>query len=576
MKLNSKILWTRLLFVALILLLINVIGSYIYTRLDLTSEKRFSLSPTTKKLLSNMKSKVYVKVYLDGELQSGFLRLRNSAEDILKEMSNYSDGRITYDFVNPIKNATTEDEKVKIYQELAAKGLNGINLKLQTEESYKEQLVFPCLNVSIDGRSEPVNFLEQQIGYSAEEKLNNSIIGLEYKIGNAIKKLTHRKEYNIAIMQGHGEYSPEQLFDMARFLEESKYNITAVDVSARVQSKDGDSVGTWIPPNTNLLIIARPTKPFSDVEKYRIDQFVMNGGKILWAIDAMDARLEYIRNAENMFMAHRFNLNLDDLLFKYGVRINPNLIQDAQQSAPIPLMTTDSREPILLPWLFNPLLTPSNKSAIGRNLDPILSQYASSMDLIENDIKKTVILSTSQYGRAIPEPVRVHLGSIKDKPDFKYFKQPNLTAGVLLEGKFNSLFKNRLDNEFVKQAKELGMEPKEVSVNNRMIILSDADIIRNEIGKNGETYPMGYEPYSREIFGNKAFILNCIEYLLDDENLLEARNKEIKVRLLDAKKAKQEAGKWQLINLIVPFLFVVIFAIIYRYVRVRKWSKIAQ
>ena len=574
MRIDKKTLWVRLTAVLAILILINLIASYIYHRFDMTTEKRYSLSSSTKKLLTKLKSGAFIKVYLEGELPSGFLRLRNSTEDLLKEMESQSGGRIKYEFINPVKHATTEEEKYKIYQELTAKGLQGTNLKVQSDESYKEQVIFPSLLVTIDGKSFPVNILEHQLGYSAEEKLNHSIISLEYKIANGFKKLTETREYTIAIMQGHDEYIPSQLFDVARTLEESKYNIIAVDVSSKVKSKAGDSLGTWIPPKTDLLIIARPMKAFSEVEKYRIDQFVMNGGRILWAIDGVDARTEYLKNENNMFTGQGIELNLEDLLFTYGVRINKNLVQDAQQSAPIPLIDNSSKEPMLFPWIFTPLLTPSNDNAIGKNLDPILSQYASSIDTIQNGIRKSVILSTSQYGRALPDPVRVHLSAIKEKIDFKYFKQPYLPVGVLLEGRFNSLFKNRLNNEFVTQASELGIAPKEISTENRMIVLSDADIIRNEVSPKGETFPMGYEVYSEQTFANKDFILNCIEYLLDENNLLAARNKEIKVRLLDAKKIKQESTKWQLINLVIPFILISLFAIIYRYVRKRKWTSL--
>lgn len=572
MKLDKKTLWVRLAAVVAILTLVNLIASYIYTRFDMTTEKRYSLSPATKNLLSHLKSKAYIKVYLDGSLPSGFLRLRNSTEDVLKEMASASDGKIQYEFVNPVKNATTEEEKQNIYIELSQKGLLGTNLKVQGEDNYKEQIIFPCMLVSIDGKSFPINILEHQIGYSAEEKLNHSVIGLEYKIANAIKKLTDTKKYTIAVLQGHGEYIPDQVFDISRILEESKYQIQIVDVSQKIKSSQGDSLGTWIPPNTDLLIIARPTESFSEVEKYRIDQYVMHGGKILWALDAMDARTEYLKNAENLFMAKGYELNLDDLLFKYGVRINKNLVQDAQQSAPIPLIDNNSREPMLFPWIYTPLLTPSSGHAIGKNLDPVYSQYASSIDTIQNEVKKYVILSTSQYGRALPEPVRVHLAAIKEKQDFKYFKQPYLPVGVLLEGKFPSLFKNRLGNEFVQQATALGIQPKYESVPTKMIVLADADIIRNDVSPKGEAFPIGYDPYSQQTFANRDFVLNCIEYLLDGNNLLEARNKEIKVRLLDAQKIKTEKTKWQVINLVVPCILILLFALIYQYIRRRRWT----
>lgn len=571
-KLDKKSLWTRLFIVVLIILLINLIAAFIYHRFDMTTEKRYSLSDSSKKLLKGLKGKAYVKVYLDGELQSGFLRLRNATEDVLKELNSESGGKIQYEFVNPVKNATNEDEKVKIYQEMAAKGLMPINLKVKTEESYNEQVIFPCLQITVDGKSWPVQILENQIGFPPEEKLNHSIISLEYKISNAIKKLTENKVYTIGILQGHGEYSLEQMQDLTRVLTENNYDVKGYDVRSKIKSSQGDSLGTWFPESTNLMIIARPTTAFTEVEKYRLDQYVMNGGKILWAIDGMDAKMDYMRNAENLFTAQGFQLNLDDMFFKYGVRINKNLVQDGQNSGPIPIIDNSTKEPMLFPWLFHPMLTSSYTHPIGKNLDPIYSQFASSMDLIQNDIKKTVILSTSQYGRALPEPVRVHLAIVKDKPDFQYFKQPNIPCGVLLEGKFQSVFKNRLESAFVKQLAEAGKQHKDISVENKMIILSDADILRNDVSAKGEVFPLGYEPYSQQTFANKDFVLNCIEYMIDPNNLLESRNKEIKVRLLDTQKIKQESGKWQFINLVIPFLMVLIFALVYNYMRKRKWT----
>lgn len=575
-KTNSnelKSLWIRLITIFAIIVLINIIAQFIYKRFDLTSEKRYSLTDTTVKMLKNQKDDIYIKVYLEGDLQTGFLRLKNSTKDILNEMKSISGGKLNFEFINPVKNATTEEEKMKIYQELSAKGLEPTNLKVRTDESYKEQIIFPGLLITIDQKSMPVQILENQIGYSPEEALNHSVISLEYKIANAIKKLTQNKIYNVVFLQGHGEYVPEQVFDLQKKLEERKYKVSFVDVNQKSVSSTGDSLSTWIPENTDLVIIARPLLPFKEVEKYRLDQFVMKGGKILWAIDGMDARMEYLRNENNMFMAKNIDLNLDDVLFKYGVRINKNLVQDGQQSGPIPLLDQRSKEPMLFPWLFNPLLTGSFSHPIGKNLDPIFSQYASSIDTITaNNIKKTIVLSTSQYGRALPDPVRVHLTSVKEKPDFKYFKQPFIPVGVLLEGAFVSSFKNRLDNDFIKQSTALGIKPIEQGVENKMIVLSDADLLRNEVSSKGEQYPLGYEVYSHQTFANADFILNCIEYLVDPNDLLAARNKEIKLRLLDSKKVKTESLKWQLINLLIPAILVICFALTYHYVRRRMWT----
>ncbi|MBL7790151.1 MAG: gliding motility-associated ABC transporter substrate-binding protein GldG [Chitinophagales bacterium] len=572
-KLDKKTLWIRLAMVIAIIVLVNFIASFLYKRFDLTSEGRYSLSDSTINLLDKTKHKAYIKIYLDGEdLPSGFLRLRNATEDVLKEMNSESGGKIQYEFINPVKNATNEDERIKIQQELISKGLMPTQLRVKKEDGFKEQLIFPCLQVSVNGKSWPVQILENQVGYAPEYALNNSIISLEYKIANALKKLTDDKVYTIGIMQGHGELMPQELNDLANILTENNYEVNFYDVKQKVLSKQGDSLGSWFPQTTDLLIIAGPQKPFADVEKYRLDQYVMKGGKILWAIDAMDARMDYLRNDANMFLAHGLDLNLEDILFTYGVRVNKNLVQDGQQSAPIPILDEATKEPLLFPWLYSPLLTPSLEHPIGKNLDPVFAQFSSSIDLIQNDIKKTIILSTSQYGRAIPEPARVHLSAVKDKPDFKYFKQPHLPCGVLLEGKFTSAYKNQLGIDFVKKITEAGQAPKEMSVENKMIILSDADILRNHVSSKGEIYPLGFEQYSRQTFANKDFVLNCIEYLIDPNNLLATRNKEIKVRQLDAKRTKTEGSKWKMLNLILPLGLVILFAIVFNYLRRRKWT----
>jgi ABC-2 type transport system permease protein len=572
-KLDKKTLWIRLAMVIAILVLVNFIASFLYKRFDLTSEGRYSLSDSTKKLLENSKHKAFIKIYLDGEdLPSGFLRLRNATEDVLKEMNSESGGKIQYEFTNPTKNAANEDERIKIQQELISKGLMPTQLRVKKEDGFKEQLIFPCVQVSVNGKSWPVQILENQIGFPPEYALNNSIISLEYKIANAIKKLTDNKVYTIGIMQGHGELLPEELNHLANLLTENKYEVNFYDVKQKVLSSQGDSLGSWFPQTTDLLIIAGAQQAFLDVEKYRLDQYVMKGGKILWALDAIDAKMDYLRNDGNMFLAHGMELNLEDILFTYGVRINKNLVQDGQQSAPIPILDEATKEPLLFPWLFSPLLTPSLEHPIGKNLDPVYAQYASSIDLIQNDIKKTVILSTSQYGRAIPEPVRVHLAAVKDKPDFKYFKQPKLPVGVLLEGKFVSAYKNNLGLDFVKKISDAGQAPKERSVENKMIVLSDADILRNGVSSKGEIYPLGYEQYSRQTFSNKDFVLNCIEYLIDPNNLLATRNKEIKVRQLDAQRTKVESVQWKTLNLLLPLSLVILFAIVFNYMRKRKWT----
>ena len=268
-KIDKKSLWIRLIMVIAIILLVNFIASFLYKRFDLTSENRYSLSDSTIKLLENSKHKAFIKIYLDGEdLPAGFLRLRNATEDVLKEMNSESGGKIQYEFTNPTQHAANEDERIKIQQELISKGLMPTQLRVKKEDGFKEQLIFPCIQISVNGRSWPVQILENQIGYPPEYALNNSIISLEYKIANAIKKLTENKTYTIGIMQGHEELNTNDLNDLANVLTENKYEVNFYDVSQKVLSKLGDSLGSWFPQTTDLMIIAGPKKPFSEVEKF--------------------------------------------------------------------------------------------------------------------------------------------------------------------------------------------------------------------------------------------------------------------------------------------------------------------
>jgi ABC-2 type transport system permease protein len=571
-KSEKKSIFFRVFSMLAILVLTYLISSLLHWRLDMTGEKRYSITDATKSILRKQEDPILVKVYLEGDLQTGFLRLKNSTKDLLTEMREASGGKLTFEFINPIEKAKNEQEKVSIYKDLVKKGLQPTNLKIKSDEGYSEQIIFPGLLVSIGDQTLPIQILENQVGHSPEEALNHSAISLEYKIANAIKKLTQKEDVVVTFMEGQGEYSEIQLLDFVKKLEESKYKVRFTNVRSKVKGSTGDSVGVWFDPKTELLIIARPTQPFTEVEKYRIDQFVMNGGKVLWIFDGVDAEMNYLRNDQMMFMAQGFNLNLDDQLFQYGVRINKNLLQDAELSGPIPIMDNNTHQPSLYPWLFYPYLVPNNAHPIGRNLDPIQSLFASSIDTINNDIRKQVLISTSKYSRALPEPARVHLGAIKEKPNAKYFKQSYLPVGVLLEGRFQSVFKNRLAPEFVNKANQMGLKPIARGKETKMIILSDGDIVRNEVSSKGETYPLGYNMYTNQTFANMDFMINCVDYLTDMSGLITARNKEIKLRLLDKQKIKEEQIKWQMINLLVPTGMVILFALIYTYIRRRKWT----
>ena len=568
-KLNAIIRITTLI---AIIFVINFLGQMLYTRFDLTKEKRYTISDASKKLLRNNKENIYIKVYLDGQLPSGFLRLRNSTKELLQEFQSYSKTKIQIEYINPLEKAKSDQEKKAIYKELVEKGLVPTNLKLKTDESYTEKIIFPAALVNVGEISIPVQLLENQIGYGAEEALNNSVILLEFKFASAIKKLTQIGTPKITFLQSYGTLLPAYVSDFKRSLEAAKYKVESIDITGKHLTKEGDSVSNWIDEFTDVLVIAKPQEKFSEKDKFRIDQFILKGGKVLWLIDVLTAEMDMIRNDSKMFMAQSKDLNLEDMLFKYGVRINKNLVQDAQMNNPIPIIDQTNMQPMLFPWLFFPLLTPSNQHAIGKNLDPIASYFASSMDTIQNNIKKTIILTTSDYSKALPEPVRVHLAAIKDKPDYQYFKQHHIAIGVLLEGKFTSLYKNRLDYAFMQNLTANNLKVLEEGIETKMIVISDGDLIKNDVSKEGAVYPLGYNQFTNQTMSNKDYLMNCIEYLIDDNGLMETRNKEIKLRLLDKVKLKQEQGKWQLINIIIPLLMVIVFALYFNYRRKKKFT----
>jgi ABC-2 type transport system permease protein len=542
-------------------------------RFDLTSEKRYSLSENTIKLLKNLDQEVYIKVYLEGDLEAGFLRLRNATEDLLVEMKSHNSSKINYEFVNPVENLEKSTDKNLVYQQMMDKGLFPTNLKIKKDdESYKEQIIFPCMLLRVAGQEIPIQILENQVGISPEDVLNNSQIALEYKVIHSIDKALNPERKLVTMLQGHDELDTNKTKSLVDVLTQNRYLVTFTNIREKRQSSQGDSIGTWFDEKSDLVIIAKPKLPFTEIEKFRLDQYVMNGGKILWILDMVDAEMNYFNTKGLSYIAGGLELNLDDILFQYGVRVNQNLLQDIQDMAPIKIVDNETNEPLLVPWLFSPLLTGNSKHPVSKNLAPMLTNFASGMDTISNTIQKTVLLSTSAYGKAFPQPVRVNLGLVKEKPDPKYFKTPHIPVAILLEGEFESVFKNRLSLDFIKQLEAIGYQTKTKSPKSKMIVISDGNFAQNEVSPTGKIMPAGFDINSQTRFANLDFLLNSIEYLTDSSGLMIARNKETKVRKLDINKTKSEKTTWQLINIVLPLGISAGFTLAYQYYRRRKWK----
>jgi len=554
----------RFIVAVAILLLLNFIGNQYYARFDLTKEKRYSLSTATKQLLNSLDDEVYVKIYLEGEFPAGFKRLRNSAKETLDEFKAYSGNNIEYVFINP--SLGTVEERNALYKELNAKGLMPTNLQVKGEEAYSQKIIFPGAIFTYQGRELPVQLLENQIGFGPQQVLNNSVELLEYKFANSIKKLTQRNRPRILFTRGQGELPDRNITDFVKTLQGLQYSVDTINLTQQ-----------FIPQTANVLIVAKPTLPFREQEKFKIDQFIMNGGSVLWLVDAMDAEMDSLQGKPVYFSQPR-NLNLEDQLFKYGVRLNYDLVQDLQCNQ-IPLvvgMLGDQPQMELRPWYYYPLVVSNNEHAIVRNLDAVAFRFAGTIDLVGKDsasVSKTPLLHSSQYSKALLSPVRLHFSMLKEPPDQNTFQQKNLLLGALLEGKFESVFKNRVASSFAQALDSLEQPFLEQSIFSKMIVLSDGDVIKNDVSKTGSVYPLGFYPYTEQTFANKDFLLNCIEYLVDDIKLIETRNKEVRLRLLDNTKVKAEAAKWQLINVAVPLFVIAFFGIIFNWIRKRRYSR---
>jgi ABC-2 type transport system permease protein len=562
LNLNKKRDITALILAIAILVLLNFVGSFIFHRFDLTSEKRYTLSDATKKLLNNLNDVVYVKVYMgkDEAFPAGFKHLRNETQEMLDEFRAYSGENIEYEFINPNESADKKQQE-ELFKQLYEKGLQPTNLEVKNENGSSQQVIWPAALVSFNGKEIPWQLLKTQLGQSSEMQLNNSVQALEYEFASCIRNLSTHVRPQIAFIEGQGELDTLSLNDIASSLSEF-YSVKRIKIQGRANALQG----------LNAIIIAKPDTAFAEKDKYIIDQFVMNGGKVLWLIDPLYTSVDSLRKSGGTIAAS-VDLNIENQLFKYGVRINPNLIVDMQSSV-IPVNTAFAgQEPRfeLKPWWFSPLIMPLGNHPIVKNLEVIKLDFVSSIDTVSaKGIKKTILLQTSKYSKTLKAPVRIDLRMATLRPDENIFTDSYQPVAVLLEGEFESVFKNRMLPQFV----QTNVLPyKEESITTQMIVISDGDVIRNEIQySTKKPYPLGYDKYTNQTYGNKNFILNCINYLCDDSGLISVRARELTLRLLDKKKVLNERLKWQLINVLMPLILILFFGIAYTILRKRKYG----
>ncbi|MEI7596881.1 MAG: gliding motility-associated ABC transporter substrate-binding protein GldG [Bacteroidota bacterium] len=554
-----------------LVVLINLIGSYVFYRLDLTSEKRYTLSETTKKMLKNdVKDIVYFKVYLDGDFPAGFKKLSKETREMLDEFRAYNEN-IEYEFINP---SSSEDKITRnsVYEQLMKKGLEPTSLQVKEKGGSSQQIIFPGAIVTYRQKEIPLQLLQTKTGASPEEQLNNSIQSLEYELSNAIRKLSIPMKKKVGFLYGHGELDEYETGDITAALKEY-YAVERVKINEKISSLI----------EYDALIIASPDSMFSDKDKYVIDQFIMKGGKVLWFIDQVYADLDSLRATRNDMMGLQKRLDLDFMLFRYGAKIKTDLVQDLQ-SLPIPVQVGNmggKPQYDFYPWFYFPLVSPASDHPIVKNLDLVKTNFPNCIDtnVVANGIKKTVLLRTSKFSKVIPTPAYITLDILRQKPNEGMYIDSYQPIAMLLEGSFNSAFKNRLAPEFMEKKDSIGYIENCVK-SNKMIVVADGDIIKNQIRiSNGKTMPLplGYDMYSynytKSLFGNKNFVINAVNFLLDDSNLISVRARDLKLRLLDGQKVEKNRFIYQFINVVAPVLLVILLGFIFSVLKRRKYTK---
>ena len=567
--------WIELGAGILIVIFVNVISYYFFTRLDLTSEKRYTLSKSTKNLLKKVDEPVLYRVYLEGEFPADFKRLQNETKEMLNQFRAYNKN-IQYEFVNP-NNFDDQQERQVFYQKLAQKGIMPTQIQVNTGNGVTTQVLIPAADVIYKGNETSIQLLQSQKYVDQSQLLNNSIQSLEYVLSNPIRALARGQKPTVAFMRGHGELELPNMADLITTLYDY-YNLDTARMDGNINSLTGrsqdpkDSTSFHFHNKYDLIIIAKPKKTFSERDLYILDQYVMYGGKLLWLIDPLDADLDSLQNA-GQAIATRFPLNIDEMLFTYGVRVNPDLVMDVR-CRPIPMtvgMVGDQPQIQFQPWLYFPEIVPLSPHPIVRNLDLIKTDFVSSIDLIDNGIDKTVLLATSEYTRVKNAPAIYDLNEAKTEPDQRLFNHKNVPVAVLLEGSFQSMFRNRLTPEFM-ELPSMGYRAQ--GDNTRMIVLSDGDIIKNRFNYNdGTTYPLGYDFYTETMYANKELLLNCIDYLVGEEGSIASRSRNIKIRKLDVMKVKEDRLGYQLLNLLLPSGLIILAGIVIIIIRRKQYRK---
>ena len=556
-KKNIKYLF---ILIAIVLVLNGISGSFFH-RFDLTKDKRYTLSQTSLNIIKQVQNPLYIKIYLQGDFPAEFKRLQSETQDLLEEFQAYNKN-IVFEFVNPLEN---KDESIDNIKDLYLKGLTPINITVDDKGKQSQAMVFPWAIAVYNNKEVNVPLLKNIMGASTTQKVIGSVQHLEYSISDAINKITKDKQKKVAVIKGNGELQDVQIAKFLMQVRES-YHIGpfTLDSVARNPTGSLEAIQQY-----DLAIIAKPTETITDAEKQVLDQFIINGGKTLWLVDQVSAEMDSLYNESGATLAYPRDLNLNDLFFKYGIRINPDLIMD-EQGSPIKLATGEQGSASQYQefnWKFAPQVYPISPHPVVKNLGGIKFDFANPIDTLKNGIKKTILLQSSPYSKKIGAPVEVNLNSVSEETSpSDYLNKGNIPLSVLLEGPFHSMFENRVLPFEQKSFEARGKE-------NKMIVISDGDLIRNQLDKNFQPVELGYDQRSGNLYDNKDFLMNCVNYLLDDNGLINIRSKDLDLPLLDKEKVYERYTSIQFLTIGLPILILLLFGFLFTFIRKRKYSR---
>jgi len=550
-----------LLVVVAVLLVLNVISSYFFQRFDLTKDKRYTLSTTSLNIIQQVQNPLYVKIYLQGDLPADFKRLQSETRDLFEEFQAYNKN-IVFEFVDPLENEAESMDNIK---ELYLKGLTPINITVDDKGKQSQAMVFPWAIAVYNNKEVNIPLLKNIMGASTTQKVIGSVQHLEYSIADGINKITKEKQKKVAVIKGNGELQDVQIAKFLMQVRES-YHIGPFTLDSVAKNPNGslDALQKY-----DLAIIAKPTETFTDSEKQVLDQFIVNGGKTLWLVDQVNMEMDSLYNDYGASLAFPRDLNLNDMFFKYGFRINPDLVKD-EQGSPIKLATGEQGSATQYQefnWKFAPQVYPISQHPIVKNLGGIKFDFASGIDTLKNGIKKRVLLQSSQYSKRIGSPVEINLKIVEEatSPNH-YLNTGNIPLSVLLEGSFHSVYENRVlpfeQPSFQAQGKD-----------NKMIVISDGDLIRNQLDKNFQPVELGYDQRSGNLYDNKDFLMNCVNYLLDDSGLINIRSKDLELPLLDKEKVYESYTLTQILTIGLPLLILGLFGAVFSFLRKKKYAK---